>query len=379
LITSIATELNEARISAIKRQIIGAFSTNAMLDYEPHIDLKIESLMSRIGHNEVNHDKLNIAPWMIFYAFDTICRIAFSDDQGLLEKQADLTRSLEGGRQRFNYWHTWQSLPWLEKLLYKNRWALERSKKNPTGSILGQLAGARVKDRLEKGGVGTHADLLDRFLQGMERQPDVINATTVHGLVMSMIHAGAETTSATLNVTLYYLMKNPRVMAKLRKELAEANLSSPPQWNEVNHLRYLEACIKEAGRLKPLLLDPIEREVPANGPGIEIAGVYVPPGMVVAVNTHALNLNPAVWGPQTDEYRPERWIECDEAQLQKMERSNLFFSGGRRICIGMHIAWIEMKKVLPELLTKFDVSWSHVQLNLSNLFAIALHNLCASC
>ena len=169
-----------------------------------------------------------------------------------------------------------------------------------------------------------------------------------------------------MNITLYYLMKYPRCMAKLRQELESANLSSPPQWSEVNTLRYLEACIKEAGRLHPLLLDPIEREIPANGPGIEIAGVYIPPGNVVAVNTHVLNRDPSVWGERTDEYRPERWIECSELQLQKMERANLFFSGGRRVCIGMHIAWIEMKKVLPELLLKFNVSLQLSSLDLSH-------------
>ncbi len=292
---------------------------------------------------------------MIYYAFDTVCRIAFSDDQGLMEKQADMGSTLEGARQRFAYWHAWQSLPWLERLLYKNRWAVARSAKaGAKGSVLGQLALSRLQDRLEKGGV--HSDLLDRFLQGAERDPNTFTTSTIQGLVMSMIHAGAETTSATLNMTLYRLMANPHTMRKLRKELDAANLSSPPQWTEVQHLHYLEACVKEAGRMNPLLLDPMEREIPANGPGIEIAGVYIPPGNVVAVNTHALNRDPSVWGANTEEYRPDRWLECDDAQLTRMERANLFFSGGRRVCVGQHIAWIEIKKVLPELLLKFDVS-----------------------
>ncbi|KIW65684.1 hypothetical protein, variant 2 [Phialophora macrospora] len=356
LVVTIATERSESRISAIKKQIIHAFSTNAMLDYEPHIDRNIMYLMSRLGNVEMQGDQLNIAPWLIFFAFDTICRIAFSDDQGLMEKQADMGNSLEGARQRLAYWHTWQALPWMERLLFKNRWAVRLSARaSNKGSMLGQLAAARLQDRLEKGGLGTYSDLLDRFLQAAERDPEVIANTTVHGLVISMIHAGAESTSATLLITLYYLMANPRTLVKLREELKSATLSSPPQWTEVHQLRYLEACIKEAGRLRPLVFNPMEREVPANGPGIQVAGVYIPPGTVVAVNTHALNREPTVWGEHPNEYRPERWIECNEAQLQRMERANLFFSAGRRVCIGQHVAWIEMKKVLPELLLRFDI------------------------
>ncbi|KAJ9615703.1 hypothetical protein H2200_001779 [Cladophialophora chaetospira] len=355
LVTTIATERSEVRISAIKKQIIGAFTTKAILDYEPHVDRNIKYLMSRLSNDQVNLDQLNIAPWIIFFAFDTICRIAFSDDQSLMERQADTGNSIEAGRQRFIYWHNWQSLPWLERLLYKNWWAVRRSAKSGSkGNSLGQLAGARLQDRLEKGGLGLHSDLLDRFLQGAERD-NTITKTTVLGLVMSMIHAGADTTSVTLIMTLHFLLTNPDKMKKLRKELEDANLSSPPQWTEVHNLRYLEACVKETGRLRPILIDPIEREVPANGPGIEIAGAYIPPGNVVAVNTHALNRDPRVWGERTDEFRPERWIECDDAQLQRMERANLFFSGGRRLCIGQHIAWIEMLKFLPELLATFDI------------------------
>src|SRR6202000_1913562 len=113
LVSTIATERDEARISAIKKQIIGAFSTRAILDYEPHIDSNIKYLIGRLSNPEVHREQLNLAPWLIFFAFDTICRIAFSDDQGLMEKQADLGNSLEGGRQRFAYWHAWHFLPLL--------------------------------------------------------------------------------------------------------------------------------------------------------------------------------------------------------------------------------------------------------------------------
>lgn len=153
-------------------------------------------------------------------------------------------------------------------------------------------------------------------------------------------------------------MSNPRTLRKLRQEISSASLSSPPSWKQVNSLPYLDACIKEAGRLSPLFFDPMEREVPASGPGIEISGVYVPPGSIVAVNQHALNRDPSVWGDAVEEYRPERWIDAeDEHAVQRMEKANLAFGKGRRVCMGQHIAWIEMKKVIPELLTRFDVSF----------------------
>ncbi|EXJ74179.1 uncharacterized protein A1O5_02473 [Cladophialophora psammophila CBS 110553] len=371
LISSFATERNEARVSAIKKQIIGAFTTTAILDYECHVDRNIKNLVGRLLNAE---PELNIARWIIYFAFDTICNIAFSDDQGFVEKQADLGSTLEGSRQRFGHWHNWQSLPKLEKLIYKNRFV---SRGTGATSLLGRLAIERLQTRLEKGGVGTHSDLLDRYLQASERDPVTFDRSTIIGLLISTIHAGAETTAATLNLTLYYLLTNPRAMARLRTEIEDAKLASPPSWQSVSKLRYLEACIKEAGRIRPLILDPIEREVPADGPGIEISGVYVPPGSVVAINTHALNRDPLIWGDKVDEFRPERWIEADEARLSKMERANLNFSTGRRSCIGQHIAWIEMKKFLPELLNQFDIELTspHQQLQPSSSMVFFVDDL----
>jgi cytochrome P450 len=332
----------------MKKQVISAFTTTAILDYEPHIDHNINFLISRLQQS--SESEVNIAKWIIFFAFDTICRIAFSDDQGFMEKQTDLGDTMEAARRRFLHWHEWGPLPQVERLLFKNRFVT----KTTGTSLLAKLASERLQTRLEKGGLGTHSDLLDRYLQASERDPATFSKSTIMGIVISTIHAGAETTATTLNVCLYHLLQNPRVLATLRAELDAANLSSPPTWQSVSKLRYLEACFMESMRLKPLLLNPMERDVPDSG--IEIAGVWIPGGTVVAMNVHALNRDPTIWGDDPDAYRPERWLEADEAQRAKMQRADLSFSQGRRRCIGQHIAWIELKKCLPALLNTFDVS-----------------------
>ncbi|KAK5281626.1 hypothetical protein LTR40_004529, partial [Exophiala xenobiotica] len=346
LISSWATTRDEARISAMKKQLISAFTTTAILDYEEHIDHNIKFLIAKLQDSD--RPEVNIAKWSIFFAFDTICRIAFSDDQGFMAKQSDLGNTLEGARERFRHWHLWGPLARLERLIFKNRFATRTS----GTSLLGKLASERLQTRLEKGGLGTHSDLLDRYLQAAERDPATFTTSTIIGIMISTIHAGAETTASTTNVCLYELLRNPRALSNLRAEIDAANLSSPPSWSEVSHLRYLDACFKESMRLNPLLLNPIERDVPASG--AEIAGTYIPGGTVVSVNVHALTRDPTVYGKDVDSFRPERWLDTDEAQRMKMQRADMTFSAGRRGCIGQHVAWIEMKKFLPELLNKFD-------------------------
>jgi cytochrome P450 len=283
-----------------------------------------------------------------YFAFDTIFRIAFSDNDIDEYKMDEI---LEGTQTRFIHWHRWFALPDLEKLIYKNPLA---TRITPT-SFLGQKATERIQQRNEEGGLGTHSDLLDRYLQAEKKAPTIFGPATITGLVMSIINAGSETTSSTLNTVMFNLLYNPQAMAALRKELDSANLSFPPTYNSVAKLRYMDAAIKESLRLNLVFVEPLEREVPPGG--AHIAGVFIPGGTAVAMNGHALGHNREIWGDEPEKYRPERWLEADESQRSKMERCNLSFGAGKRMCIGQHIAWIEMKKVLPALLMKFEVRY----------------------
>lgn len=65
--------------------------------------------------------------------------------------------------------------------------------------------------------------------------------------------------------------------------------------------------------------------------------------------------DPAVFGSDTDSFRPERWLEAGEKQWREMDRASFGFSYGRRVCIGQHLARIEMKKVVASLITAFKV------------------------
>jgi len=118
-------------------------------------------------------------------------------------------------------------------------------------------------------------------------------------------------------------------------------------------LQYLEACVKEANRLHPAIASMSEREVPAGG--ATIAGLYVPAGTIVAVNTAGLYSNTEIFGNDIDVYRPERWLEAKDEQRTKMNRANLLFSAVKRMCIGINVSWLKMRKVISALVMNFDV------------------------
>jgi hypothetical protein len=112
--------------------------------------------MDHLRRGVAGGKQISIAQWNSFFTFDTICRVAFSEDEGLVEKQQDLGDILKAGRARFEHWHYWQAFPRLERLMFKNRFAA----RVPGTSPLAQIASDKVQTRLsEDRGLGSHQDL----------------------------------------------------------------------------------------------------------------------------------------------------------------------------------------------------------------------------
>ena len=131
------------------------------------------------------------------------------------------------------------------------------------------------------------------------------------------MNAGAETTAYTSAVCMYYLVENKRVLEKLRAEIEAVVPTTTTGWGlpsvaVLRKLQYLEACFKEFQRLRSIINIPSERVVPKAG--ATIAGVDIFGGTIVSMDTGGLFANPAIYGPDVDGYRPERWIEASDEQ-----------------------------------------------------------------
>lgn len=172
------------------------------------------------------------------------------------------------------------------------------------------------------------------------------------------VFAGSDTTAISLNATVHNIITHPDVLAKIRAEMDEAvargALSDPPTFAETQALPYLQAALKEALRMHPATGLPLWRQVPAGG--VTLCGQYFPAGTEVGVNSWVAHRNQDVWGVDADDYRPERWLDSPEDKLRQMNALFMPFGLGSRTCIGKNISLLEISKVVPQLLRKFDIS-----------------------
>jgi cytochrome P450 len=308
-----------------------------------------------VSHLRANGPTADLSEWCTWFAFDTMARIAFSEDQGFMTKQQDIGGAVEAARKRFEHWNFYWSIPWLDTLLYKNYFA-RRSKRAPSGLM--KLAIRAINSRQQKGGLGTHDDILDLFLKCGKADPKLFTPQTIIGLTITTIQAGSETTGYTVAICLYNLLANPQALSRLRKEIGEVSEMTEEGWtlppsSVLRSCQYLEACVKESNRITPTVNIPSERVVPAGGR--TIAGVFVPGGTIVGNNTAGMYMDPAIWGADVEAYRPERWLEASEEQRIRMNKATLLFSAGKRMCLGLNVSWLEMRKVIPALVMNFEV------------------------
>jgi cytochrome P450 len=117
------------------------------------------------------------------------------------------------------------------------------------------------------------------------------------------------------------LREHPQTLDRLLKELDAAKeageLSPIVTWKEARKLPYLEACVHETGRIHPPFGLNLERIVPPGG--LTICGKFIPEGTIVGMNGWVVHRDTEVFGEDAEQWRPERWLEADEATRKKME------------------------------------------------------------
>lgn len=303
--------------------------------------------------------------------------VAFSKKFGFLEAGVDVDNAIKTIDNSQWYNGIVGQVPILDHFLRRNplwKFVPFLNTKNAlvTRTALGQLE----KRNNPQGEKVEYRDLLNSLIEAQKLHPEALGHGDVFAIAHGAIFAGSDSTASTMQSFFWHVLSNKPVYDKLVAEILGADLSEMVQYDETQNLPYFQACLKEAMRISPAVGLNITRKVPVNG--AEIDGVRFPGGAIVAVNGWVLHRHKGIFGEDADVYRPERWIEGDKDKIKLMERcmfqvgldhsncqitmcchltdsSFSQFGGGSHLCIGRHLALLEMNKVLPQLIRRFDI------------------------
>lgn len=111
----------------------------------------------------------------------------------------------------------------------------------------------------------------------------------------------------------------------------------------VSGLRYLNAVLEETLRIMP----PAPVGPPRVSPGETVDGAYIPKGVYVSADLWSISHDPRnVENPQR--FEPSRWLDGGKKPFSQP------FLTGPRSCIGVNLAWLEMRLAAAKMVYSFD-------------------------
>ncbi|KAJ4347616.1 hypothetical protein N0V95_005263 [Ascochyta clinopodiicola] len=341
-----------------RRPIAQLYSQTSLLSYEPFVDTCNSILLKRLEEYAQEGKTLDVREMMQYYAFDVIGEITVGSRFGLMEDDGDKSGIIGALDESLDYSAAIGLIPeWHQRIC----WTLGLFGMTTSFVRITSFVATHIDDRVSgrTKSPSDRRDFLDKMLP-LEQQG---KATRFHTrqAAQQNIAAGSDTTAISLTATIAFLTMYPDTLAALRRELDEATksgaLSDPATFQEAQKLPYLQAVILEAMRVHPAVGAPLARVV---GPqGLQVAGKFFPPGTEVGVNAWVLHNNKTIFGEDAHVFRPERWLTGNKEERSVLDRNFLAFGAGPRTCIGKNVSMLEMSKVIPQVVRKYDFEVVH--------------------
>jgi len=189
------------------------------------------------------------------------------------------------------------------------------------------------------------ANLIEAMIAARDNPGSGLSDTDVAGNVLTMLLAGEDTTANTLAWMIYLLYRHPEALRRARDEVGSKDLE---KYEEVTALPFVDACINETMRLKPvapiIMLQPTRDTV--------VADIEVPKETLIMCLMRAGATDERRF-PDAGAFDPGRWLAGASASSPK--RVSMPFGAGPRLCPGRYLAILEMKMVMAMLLGGFDL------------------------
>ncbi|KAK3352199.1 cytochrome P450 [Lasiosphaeria hispida] len=361
----IFTEVREDVHATKKRVANVPYSMAAMQQLSPFINDAIELLAKKIEeHIGRGGGVFDLGNYLHYFAFDVLGEVAFSRSFGFLAEGRDVDNAIKTIDKSQMYNGIVGQVPELDYLLRRNplwQFVPWLSSKNAliTRMALEEMSRRQPFDKDSAGLLRTgdgRQDLMASLIQGHLKDPQRFREGDVFAVAHGAIFAGSDSTASTMQSFFWHILDSTPSYAKIITEIEAAVTDGtvPPagniSWTEAQNLPYIQACLKEAMRVRPAVGLNITRLVPPEG--AELDGEFFPGGVSIAANGWVLHRDTEVFGEDADVFRPERWLE-DEERARKMERYMFQFGGGSHLCIGRNLALLEINKVVPRLLRDY--------------------------
>ncbi|KAI5860389.1 putative cytochrome P450 [Durotheca rogersii] len=331
----------------LRRLLAAEFSESGLAVHRPAVDAKVQLTIQRMAEEMEERGVVDVYRWFLYMATDVIGELSFGSSFQMLETKEEnqYIRDLKlvgfagGVRSTFPF------LTWVNKFVPLPVLSVGTSVRERMRGYASESLARHY--RLAAGGEGAGAGaarptLLSKLYRAAGE--DALSFGELRESATVYITAGSDTTTNTLTYLVWAVCARPDVRARLLAELR----ALPPAFEDpdLRRLPYLDRLLTETLRLFSAAPAGLPRRVPPAG--ARLAGRWLPPGCTVSAQAYSMHRDPAVY-PDPLRFDPDRW----ENPTRAMKDAFVPFGGGSRICIGLHLAKMELRLATARFFTRF--------------------------
>ena len=342
-----------------RRMVMAAFDPGHVKAYYPSLVRCGQRLAGRWSAAAAAGTPIDLQADLMRFTVDAIAGLAFGTDVNTLESDDDIIQNHLDKIFPKLFTRIISAVPYWRYFKLPSDRELEQALQAVDRAIAGFMATARQRLAADPALKASPQNLLEAMLVAADEPDSGIDDDQVAGNVLTMLLAGEDTTANTLAWCIWLLKQHPtalaRATAEVRGVMAGTNgdrtgRDGPVTLEHLARLDYIEACMHETMRLKP-----VAPQLPLQALKDTVLGdVEVPAGMVVIGLLRHDSVDDG-FIPDGRSFEPERWLGEDGLHAASAKRISMPFGAGPRMCPGRYLALQEMKMVLLTLLNHFDI------------------------
>ncbi|HTM59915.1 MAG TPA: cytochrome P450 [Burkholderiales bacterium] len=333
--------------------VMAAFDPAHIKAFFPALVRVTERFAGRWRRAAAASAEIDLQADLMRYTVDVTTGLAFGVDMNTLESDEEvLQKHLEHVFPAlyrrvwapFPYWR-WFKLP-AERAIQGHLAALGRA-------VQDFIAQARARIAANPELRAKPTNLIEAMIVARDAEASGLDDQDVAGNVLTMLLAGEDTTANTLAWAVWFLSRHPQVLQRAREEVRAAlgGERLPKDYERISKLDFVEACVHETMRLKPVApLNVCEAVRDTTVAGVEVKKGEFVMCLMRPGATDERNF------PSSQTYDPTRWMsEAGPKAASSAKRVSMPFGAGPRLCPGRYLAMLEMKMVLAMLLSVFEI------------------------
>ena len=192
-------------------------------------------------------------------------------------------------------------------------------------------------------------DMFSQFATATDETGNLLPVGEVVDHMNFLMMAAHDTITSSASSLVYYLASHPEWQEKLRAEALAVTGGRDLVYEDLGRLELTEMAFKEALRLIPPVPSLPRRALR----DFTFGGYHIPAGANVGITIHWTHHAEEYW-PDPERFDPLRFTR--EAEKARHKYAWVPFGGGAHMCLGLHFAYMQVKVLMVQLLTRYRIT-----------------------